>query len=395
MIKGTQVLPDNSVLSGHFLNDKLEGTGKLTTAHHSEKQGVFHQGALINSGTYKISSGVKFEAEFHHNKVHKIKNPIKDSQYYTFLTCALLNDHHDSKNEKESILLSRGGSSRILCPIVLTNALEKAILRVIEKTNKTPVAVSSMSDLTDLDLQILLKTMTIISELKSYHTVSTKDIEQIIQNKSKAPVFLNAGSRRHAMTFLVFENNIYVCNKGSGSPYDSKASEPGHPRGLAIEPFALPTSETDQIKFIKGLMKNEFEHAKDVYSFIKKENHLKTNSDTVFQDMRPQTRQRRGNCWLMSPLAGLYGLIILNYKQEIMAMPENQRQTLLKEYNCKTVDRLAMRLGRKLYKEQLSKHVQIRDLAQEMGKDKFNDLIKQLDVSPQKLTRLKHISYSL
>ncbi len=225
--------------------------------------------------------------------------------------------------------------------------------------------------------------------------VNDNYLSKIMSDQKRKPVLIIGGSKTHSMGYILFENRLYVCNKGASARDQGDAEGPQLTKKVrAIVPYSIKDDDSSR-NLLKSLLidKSKFEKAKDVYDKI--DGVLSESEDTPFNFNPKQNAQRIGNCWLLSPLTTIYALSILSFKAELSKMSEYKKSQFKKHYHheIETDNELAARLGRSFYKDHLSKKHMIAVLANEMSQSQWDKFViefaMKVEVAPDKMRRLK------
>ena len=186
------------------------------------------------------------------------------------------------------------------------------------------------TSLTDSSLTENTKVRSILDQLNrtlssslDISTIDESTKATLFDRQSEVPVLINAGTSKHAVSLLFFQNHCFVCNRGDGMHGFSSSG-----MGQSIVPIQFSDSETlNSILDSANTMKTLSSLDKEVGSFV--DNLLsdipsatidfESELGALFLDHQ-QRPQRVGNCWYESPRTAMRALcLILAEKNNLTA----------------------------------------------------------------------------
>lgn len=366
LVSGKQTFPEGVIHEGKFEKGRLVFGSKLVPSEKSGANGecLFSrfEGEFKNGICHVTrDSGLKYDqrmVDFQHDKVTAYQ---KDDVYYRHFTGALLNAYQPHTKPGYGNGLTKQESDGFLTEMLSNTAKhpnysQNATVSRLEKTVMGDI-VSSFPKMMNID-----------------RPIADDALKTMLHNQQNAAVLINGGSKGHAMCYLVYQDRLYVFNKGDAARDQTHARGPQlSSKTRAIEVYQLTGKESDDLAVISALFRDKFDGASAIYH--KLDTDLKKDENSIFKAAPKQNTQRLGNCWLMSPLATIYGVGVLSFQTEIAKLPEADRAALCKHHHVKTDDDLALKLGRNFYKNNFSKRHWLRNLARDMGKEAWERFV--------------------
>ncbi|NQY74905.1 MAG: hypothetical protein HRT90_09115, partial [Candidatus Margulisbacteria bacterium] len=275
--RGKMTYASGAVYDGERKKGKRHGRGKMTYADGEVYDGEFKNGLRHGDGISVYPDGSEYKVEYYLNQSIKSTSEKKGTGLHRFMITA---------NSKNGQVTSQDIS-----------------LKWIEESMRESSNENSASDPVYRKIQKSIESVSFCAKLHD-----PKERDRVIRNSEVTPQIILGGMRNHAISFVFYGKNVFICNSGLGSSEvgdEVKQHEGKGRRVQAILHLICQPRAVDSILRIINLVRN-FESKKGlrmIYQGIKALENVSVCKDSRFP--LKGVRQRGPTCAFRAPCFAL------------------------------------------------------------------------------------------